>query len=1248
VAPLVRKALLIGVEAYDDGRFENLPSCRADVWHLRQALAHPAIGRFDSVTLLSDPTATDMRQAIAGFLDEADREDLALLYISGHGTRLRHSSGEFFFVAKDTDFDRPAETAVSASFVNEQLEACRAPQKVTIIDACESGGFAVGLRTRDAKGGQVSLLQSRGVYVLSSSGVGEASYSGPPTASGAPTPSVFTHEIIEALRTGKADSDGDGKVSVEELFHYVNTRVRSQELLSAQVPVYSSIGVNSKIIIANVIAGAARRQAVPADLASDRPTYAATASGAASPSPSRSHQWASLLDYYQQCVRAESAETPLLRLSEHGDTFIYLQDRERILSGGEGGEDHVVLDDKAANWVRSAAESDDELRAGYPAVLLYGPQERPWREAKFAPLLMRRVAVVEDDEGLRLEPFGPVQPHRGLARACLGPEQADHLAATYLASWHAGVYAQMVRDIRNLLDTEFELPTIEELQPQYLAETLDQRSPSAGARNVAVLFRAPCTDKAVAYLLKDLDCIARSQQQVDRSALAALLPGPPAAAPRPISSSPTLVIPLPCNEAQQAVIASAMTSTLTVATGPPGTGKSQLVTNAVATAVSLGQTVLVSSTNNTAVDEVWQRCRRLMPGMLIRTGSRSGIINYAENEAAELTELRQRGRPVTNMATANATIISAAQRLGRVRAQLGEVAGLERALLEVALRRDHLAAQLTSTTITKLTERLGNGESLARWQRQARRCAGARVFAGWRRQRLLRRLGHAGEPTAGACQLVADIAAAGQQWALMRQQMAQLPDDAVLAAEQDQAEQAVHESSRALVETAVRGAAMTGRQSIDDLLQARQAGGPDWPAVKQVLRHVRGWAVTSLSARRFPPDPALFDLVIIDEASQSPIPQVIPLLFRAKRALIIGDPMQLPHITTITPDCDAAVRRVAGLTADWLEARQLSYRRHSAFHALERAAGGNSLLDEHYRCHPRIADVVNRLFYRDRLTVLTDTRSQKRMDRPPILWVPVSGQPTRPPSGGSWINREEAAKIHDCVAFLLKQLPTDATIGVVTPYKAQAESIANQWSDEPRVRVGTVHVFQGGERDAIVLGLVAGPQMPGPSVAWLEAQPNLWNVAISRARAHLIVVGNQSFWATRPGIGADLAASLTEPDEQPPDSDPLLQRLYEQLSQSPGAAVELAVTVNGYHADALMHLDGKSTALILDRSTTTDEDPARHLRLQYRRTELLRGPPGTCEAVRLAAWRLYEDRTAVPLLPGSGSLIPGSTVAVQP
>ena len=134
-----------------------------------------------------------------------------------------------------------------------------------------------------------------------------------------------------------------------------------------------------------------------------------------------------------------------------------------------------------------------------------------------------------------------------------------------------------------------------------------------------------------------------------------------------------------------------------MATGPPGSGKSQLVANLTATAVAQGCSVLVASTNNAAVNEVWRRCQRLVPGMLVRTGSRSGAVNYVENETKELTALLRSEPPTTNVATIGAELTAATRRLADVRARLGGLARLERDLRVAAELREKLAGELSWT-----------------------------------------------------------------------------------------------------------------------------------------------------------------------------------------------------------------------------------------------------------------------------------------------------------------------------------------------------------------------------------------------------------------------------------------------------------------------------------------------------------------------------------------------------------------------
>lgn len=623
--------------------------------------------------------------------------------------------------------------------------------------------------------------------------------------------------------------------------------------------------------------------------------------------------------------------------------------------------------------------------------------------------------------------------------------------------------------------SHLDVPLVEELRPAALSERLDGAGPGDGAVNVAVLFATETThyDKS---LLADLDEIRGMPGSIPGTALAALLDHGEPAHKDPLVA----VSPLPANGGQRAVLQSAMTRRLTVATGPPGTGKSQLIVDVVATAVAAGQSVLVASTNNGAVDEVWRRCDELVPGSVVRTGS-------GENRARELAGLQkllEAPAPEPNLVTLRAAHRSAAGRLDRCRTTLQQVAQRELRLIEAWAQLRAAAARLGVTSAWRPATDVGRAHSLAR--------APAWLFGRWRRNRLLRRAGVPGPhpDTAETCRAVGDFVDAVARWEQLRSAAARTPSDDVLFDDLDAAQLAVSNASTDLLRAATHTAARDGQNKIRELVTARQSG-KGWKQVANVLTHVRGWAVTCQSARRFPPRPALFNLVVIDEASQCPIPHVVPLLFRARRALIVGDVMQLPHISGLSPRQDRELRNRHSIGSAWADEHCQSLRRHSAFHAAQRAAGGSLLLDEHYRSHPQIAALANRLFYGGELTVLTEIRGRPALTGRSIRWHDVTGQAIRGPNGGSWRNPDETAQTVECVEHLLAQLPPKATIGVVTPYAAQSTDLGQQLGVSPgqhgdRVRVGTVHTFQGGERDVMVLSLVAGPNVPPRCFDWID------------------------------------------------------------------------------------------------------------------------------------------------------------------
>lgn len=233
------------------------------------------------------------------------------------------------------------------------------------------------------------------------------------------------------------------------------------------------------------------------------------------------------------------------------------------------------------------------------------------------------------------------------------------------------------------------------------------------------------------------------------------------------------------------------------------------------------------------------------------------------------------------------------------------------------------------------------------------------------------------------------------------------------------------------------------------------------------------------------------------------------------------------------------------------------------------------------------------------------------------------------------MNVAEVAAVRKCVDYLLEYLPKDATIGVATPFKAQQAELSRELRGEERVRVGTVHTFQGGERDALIFSLVAGVTMKAGAASWVNRQLNLWNVAITRARSHLIVVGDKDFWRQHGGTGAELlgaaeqkTASGTSSTADSPDS--YVQHLYDLTAPFPEVKVGLSGALNGYTVDAVLEQDGAPPhPVLIDRGTATGSDPARHLRRAMRRRGLLDPIGNGSSAVRLPAWTLYDSPVAL-------------------
>src|SRR5207302_1342202 len=193
------------------------------------------------------------------------------------------------------------------------------------------------------------------------------------------------------------------------------------------------------------------------------------------------------------------------------------------------------------------------------------------------------------------------------------------------------------------------------------------------------------------------------------------------------------------------------------------------------------------------------------------------------------------------------------------------------------------------------------------------------------------------------------------------------------------------------------------------------------------------WAVTSLSARgRVPFEPGFFDLLVIDEASQCDIASVLPLLYRAKRAVVIGDPKQLRHISSLPPEQDRQLLAKHGLVegfAGW------AYSVNSLFDLASGLCRSEDIvaLRDHHRSDADIIGFSNDHFYEGRLRVATkyDRLRRPTGDQAAVRWIETSGRVVRPASGGA-INEDEAHAVLREIERLVIGTGYTGSIGVVS------------------------------------------------------------------------------------------------------------------------------------------------------------------------------------------------------------------------
>ncbi len=249
---MAKVALLIGVSEYESG-LNPLPASVKDIQAIAKILQHPEMGGFAEADIqkLENPEPQKMQEAIETLFSDRRKDDLAIVYFSGHG--IKDEGGKLYLATRLTRKSSQGQliksTAVPASFIHNIMTESRCKRQVIILDCCFSGAFAEGWSAKDDSSVNIRAeLGGEGRVVLTSSTSTQYSFQ----QEGANL-STYTRYFVEGIETGAADLDNDGAVSVDELHEYAKKKV--QEVAPAMQPEIYAVKEGFKIFLAKAPIG---------------------------------------------------------------------------------------------------------------------------------------------------------------------------------------------------------------------------------------------------------------------------------------------------------------------------------------------------------------------------------------------------------------------------------------------------------------------------------------------------------------------------------------------------------------------------------------------------------------------------------------------------------------------------------------------------------------------------------------------------------------------------------------------------------------------------------------------------------------------------------------------------------------------------------------------------------------------------------------------------------------------------------
>lgn len=550
------------------------------------------------------------------------------------------------------------------------------------------------------------------------------------------------------------------------------------------------------------------------------------------------------------------------------------------------------------------------------------------------------------------------------------------------------------------------------------------------------------------------------------------------------------IFPFGCNNSQYIAVKNAMENQISVIQGPPGTGKTQTILNIIANILMQGKTVQIVSNNNSATENVYEKLSspKYNLGFVAATlGSSKNKKTFVENQDTNYPDFSlwktnedsyDLQKRIAEQSSQLKTVFDRQEKLASLRQELSQLVTEQKYFNQYVEELD------VNIDTIKFKKKLSSKYWMELWQECQLISEEKKTIGFWFKIKALFKYG------------VID-------WKFYKQDISKIittfqtmyyeAKQTELSAEITENEKNLNNVNKNLLDDLCNQSMIILKDKLARKYEgkrSRKIFGEDnlWKEPYEVLAEYPVILSTTFSSRNSLNSDVVYDYLIMDEASQVDIASGALALSCARNVVIVGDTKQLPNV--VTDDIKVKAKAIFD-TFNVNEGYQYTKSfLQSILDVMPNVT--QTLLREHYRCHPKIINFCNQKFYRGELIIMTTDKGEED-----VLSV------VKTVAGNHERNHYSQRQI-DVIKneIIPKYVSNPEETGIIAPYKNQVEALSIEITD---IDAATVHKFQGKEKENIIISTV------DDEISDFADDPYLINVAVSRAKKKLmlVVTGNE-------------------------------------------------------------------------------------------------------------------------------------------